>query len=84
MKRLTDLNVGYPQVGDEVPAGRAVASVAIEAEAGSIVDGISWTTTVTGTSTVKHAFFFSDMSSVIRLCGTGSVRSKCLIFAVIL
>lgn len=37
----SDLDVEDPQVGDEVPARRAVAVVAVEAEAGSVVDGVS-------------------------------------------
>ncbi len=36
-----DLNVKDPQVGDEVPARRAVIIVAVEAEASGVVDGIS-------------------------------------------
>lgn len=35
------LDVEDPQVGDEVPARRAVAVVAVEAEAGGVVDGVS-------------------------------------------
>ena len=37
-----DLDVEDPQVGDEIPARRAVAVVAVEAEAGSVVDGVGW------------------------------------------
>lgn len=36
-----NLNVEDPQVGDEIPARRAVSIIAVKAEAGSIVDSIS-------------------------------------------
>lgn len=35
------LDVEDPQVGDEVPARDAITGVAVEAEAGGVVDGVS-------------------------------------------
>lgn len=43
-----DLDVEYPQVGDQVPAGRAITVIAVKTKAGSIVDGISCLVRVSG------------------------------------
>lgn len=43
-----DLDLQDPQIGDEVPASRAVAVVTIEPKAGGVVDGVSCSTDETG------------------------------------